>query len=79
MKISNPISEWLLEASGRLARLLGMSRSEPYSKVVKSYVEKNRALGVRERLDAVYEFEPESSQLDAEIKRNQSTSLATEK
>ena len=79
MKISMSIFERLFEASWRLAKRLGMSRSDPYSKVVRSYVEKNRALSVREQLDAVYDFEPELSQLDAEIEGIQSASIPTER
>jgi hypothetical protein len=56
-----------------------MSRSELYSKAVANYVDENRSLDVRERLDAVYDRAPESSQLEAGIKRIQSRSIPIEK
>ena len=75
MKTAISIPDRLFEAAERLARRLGMSRSELYSKAVAIYVDENRSSGVRERLDAVYEAQPDSSCLDADIEKMQSASL----
>lgn len=79
VKTAISIPDWLFEAAERLARRQGMSRSELYSKAVADYVDENRSLDVRERLDAVYGRAPESSQLEAGTKRIQSRSIPTEK
>ncbi len=79
MKTTISIPDRLFGAAERLAKRLGMSRSEFYSKAVANYVGENRSLDVRERLDAVYGRAPESSQLEAGIKRIQSRSIPTEK
>ncbi len=79
MKTTISIPHRLFEAAEGLAKRLGMSRSEFYSKAVAKYVDENRSSDVRERLDAVYDRAPESSQLEAGIKRIQSRSIPTEK
>ena len=78
-KTTTSIPDRLFEAAERLAKRLGMSRSELYSKAVANYVDENRSSDVRERLDAVYDGVPESSQLEAGTRRIQSRSISTEK
>ncbi len=78
MKTAISIPDRLFEAAERLARRLGMSRSELYSKAVSQFIEENHASGVRERLDAVYESDPESSQMDPLMTRLQIASLPEE-
>ncbi len=77
MKTAISIPDRLFEAAERLARRLGMSRSELYSKAVASYVDANLSQGVRERLDALYEAEP--SELDEDLEKMQFESLPEEK
>ena len=79
VKIAISIPDRLFEAAERLAKRLGMSRSELYSKAVANYVGENRSSDVRERLDAVYDRAPELSQLEAGTRRIQSRSISTEK
>ncbi len=79
MKTAISIPDRVFEAAERLAKRLGMSRSELYSKAVAYYLDRNRAMGVRERLDAVYEADPESSRLDDVTARMQSASIPEEK
>ena len=79
MKTTISIPDRLFEAAERTAKRLEMSRSELYSKAVASYVDENRSSDVRERLDAVYERAPESSQLGAGTRMIQSRSIPTEK
>lgn len=78
MKTAISIPDRLFEAAERLARRLGMSRSELYSNAVENYIDEYRSSGVRERLDAVYAAEPEASQLNSDIARIQSASLPDE-
>ncbi len=75
MKTAISIPDRLFEAAERLARRLGMSRSELYSKAVSQFIDENHSLGVRERLDAVYEADPESSQIDPVMTQLQIQSL----
>jgi metal-responsive CopG/Arc/MetJ family transcriptional regulator len=77
MKTAISIPDRLFEAAERLAKRLGMSRSELYSKAVSSYVDANLSQGVRERLDAIYEAEP--SKLDEDLEKMQFESLPDEK
>lgn len=77
MKTAISIPDRLFEAAERLARRLGMSRSELYSKAVENYVDANLSQGVRERLNAVYEAEP--SRLDDDVEEMQSESVSEEK
>jgi len=77
MKTAISIPDRLFEAAERLARRMGMSRSELYSNAIASYVDANRSLGVRERLDAVYATEP--SRIEDDVARTQSESVFEEK
>ena len=75
MKTAISIPDSIFEAAERLAKRLGLSRSELYSRAVANYIEENRACGVRERLDAVYSTDPESSALHPDVVRIQSDSI----
>jgi len=75
MKTAISIPDRLFEAAERLARRLGMSRSELYSKAVSRFIDENHSIGVRERLDAVHEADPESSQIDPVMTQLQIQSL----
>ena len=75
MKTPISILDQFFEAAERLARRLGVSRSELYSRAVSQFIDENHSLGVRERLDAVYEADPESSQIDPVMTRLQIQSL----
>lgn len=75
MKTEISIPDCLFEAADRLASHLGMSRNELYSTAVSQYLDQNRALGVRERLDAVYTIEPEAYRIDPAVHDIQSASI----
>ena len=75
MKTAISIPDRLFEAAERLARRLGMSRSELYSKAVSKFIDENHSQGVRERLDAVYASDPESSRIDPVMTQLQIQSL----
>jgi metal-responsive CopG/Arc/MetJ family transcriptional regulator len=75
MKTAISIPDPLFEEAERIAKRRGMSRSELYSRAVAEYVRAERFLGVRERLDAVYQAHPEDSRLDPFIEQAQARSL----
>ncbi len=74
MKIPISIHDYFFEAVVRLA----IPRGELQSHAASQIVDENQALGIRERLDAVYEADPESSQIDPVMTRLQIGSLAEE-
>jgi len=78
VKTAISIPDPLFDAAERLARRLGVSRSELYQRAVHSYIEKHRAEGVTEALDALYETEGVSSRLDPVIENLQGASIAKE-
>jgi hypothetical protein len=78
MKTEISIPDRLFEAAERLARRLGMSRSELYSEAVSRFIDENHSIGVRERLDAVYKSNPKTSRIDPLFTRLQIESLAEE-
>ena len=77
MKTAISIPERLFVAADLLAKRLDISRNELYTRAIASYVEANRSLGVRERLDSVYLAE--SSRLDDDVSKMQFDSLFEEK
>lgn len=62
MKTAISIPDQIYESAEQLARRLGKSRSELYTRAVESYVEKHQDAGVTEKLNEVYDAEP--SKLD---------------
>lgn len=78
MKTAISIPDPIYEAAEKLAKRLGVSRSQLYSRAVNSLIEQYRYSGVTERLDAVYEVNPESGRLDQDIEELQSRSIAEE-
>jgi hypothetical protein len=79
MKTAISIPDPLFEEAERIAKRRGMSRSELYSRAVAEYVRGERFLGVRERLDAVYQGNPQDSCLDPCIEQAQARSLPKER
>lgn len=54
MKTAISIPDRIYEAADELARRLGLSRSELYSRAVAAFVEQHRGEGVTEALDRFY-------------------------
>lgn len=75
MKTAISIPDPIFESAERLARRLGMSRSQFYSEAVNALVEKHKYQGVTEQLDAIYEVNPEASSLEPGLESLQSHSL----
>ena len=79
MKTAISIPDAIFADAERIAKRRGMSRSELYSKAVAEYVNSERFIGVRERLDSVYGgAEPPESRLDPALSELQSASLESE-
>ncbi len=78
MKTAVSLPDDLFEAADRLAARLGRSRSELYATALAEYLKRHRFQGVTERLDAVYQAQPEDSQLDPVLDALQLRSLPRE-
>ena len=78
MKTAISIPDPIFESAEKLARRLGMSRSQFYAEAVDALVERHRYHGVTEQLDAVYEIDPEASSLKKDLEVMQFQSLDEE-
>ena len=76
MKTAVSISDPLFQAAESLAKALGMSRSELFSRALEAYIEAHKHDRVREVLDEVYA--DESSDLGESLARMQWSSIAKE-
>jgi len=79
MKTAISIPDAIFEEAERLAKTRGWSRSELYSNAVSAYVNSERFLGVREKLDAVYGQNVDDSAVDSFLAKAQARSLPKEK
>jgi hypothetical protein len=79
MKTAISIPDAIFEEAERLAKIRGWSRSELYSNAVSAYVNSERFLGVREKLDAVYGQNVDDSVVDQLLAKAQARSLPKEK
>jgi metal-responsive CopG/Arc/MetJ family transcriptional regulator len=77
MKTAISIPDRLFEASERLARQLGLSRSELYVRAMVAYLEQHRREHITEQLNRVYGEIPAA--LDTTIARMQFASFPEEK
>ena len=75
MKTAISIPDPIFEAAEKLAKRLGVSRSQLYSNAVNALIEKYRYRGVTEQLDAVYATDPEASYLAPDVEELQARSL----
>ena len=78
MKTASSIPDPIFESAEKLAKRLGISRSQLYTNAVDALVEKYRYSGVTEQLDAVYSSDPDVSSLDDGLEQMQSLSLGKE-
>ena len=77
MKTAISIPDTVFETAERLAKRLGLSRSELYVRAISSYIEKNKGQKVTELLDAVY-GDMEGQELETGFKRAQMRSIDRE-
>ena len=78
MKTAISIRDEIFEAAERVARALGMSRSELYATAVKEFVARHAGDRVTERLNKVYADNPASAELDKGLQALQFASLPRE-
>ena len=78
MKTAISIPDPVFKAAERLARRLGLSRSELYVRAVTDYLEEHKGQKVTELLDEIYEG-IEDNELDTGFKRAQMKSIDKEK
>jgi hypothetical protein len=79
VKTAISIPDAIFEEAERLAKIRGWSRSELYAHAVSAYVNTERFLGVREKLDAVYGQNADASVVDPVLANGQRRSLPKEK
>ena len=73
MKTAVSIPDPIFHAAESLAKRLGMSRSELFSRALEAYLEAHKRDSVREALDAIYS--QESARLDETLAHMQWASL----
>lgn len=78
MKTAISLPDSLYRAANRLARKLGISRSEVFQRALGAYVSAHENVGVTEALDAVYMEGGETGRLDRVLARLQAESLPKE-
>ena len=78
MKTAISIRDEIFDAAERLARSLGMSRSELYSTAVKEFVVRHSSQRVTEKLNELYDEDASTSVLDHNLKLLQARSLPSE-
>jgi len=78
MKTAISIPDSLFSAAERLARRMGISRSELYQRAMDSYVKRHEQRSVTEALNEVYELESNPSRLDSALELMQYSSLLGE-
>jgi hypothetical protein len=78
MKTAISIPDTMFEAAERMARRLGISRSQLFQRAVARFIEEQRKLGVTEALDEIYGDTPAASRLDPFLSRLQLASLPRE-
>jgi metal-responsive CopG/Arc/MetJ family transcriptional regulator len=78
MKTAISIPDPLFEAAERLARRLGKSRSQLYAEALQAFLDQRRDQSITERLNEIYDAEPELAELDPVLKEMQYRSLPKE-
>jgi len=77
MKTAISLPDPLFEAAEELAKGLGMSRSELYSRALETFIRSHRGASVTEKLNEIYK--DQRSELDPVIAAMQSASLPSDK
>jgi metal-responsive CopG/Arc/MetJ family transcriptional regulator len=78
MKTAISIPDTMFEAAERMARRLGISRSQLFQQAVARFIEEQRKLGVTEALDEIYGEASAAGRLDPLLSRLQLASLPRE-
>jgi len=78
MKTAISLPDAMFEAANRMAKRLGISRSQLFQRAVQQYLGDQRQAGVTEALDAIYGSEPSASRLSSLLQELQAASLPRE-
>ncbi len=68
----------LFDAAERLAKRLGVSRSELYQRAMRSFLQDNKQEGITESLNLLYEKQDDRVGLDPVLEHLQGASIARE-
>ena len=79
MKTAVSLPDPLFEAADRLAKQLGKSRSQLYAEAVREYLDKHPEEDITQRLNEIYEAQPELAELDPVLDTLQLEVLRREK
>ena len=75
MKTAVSLPDPLFDAAERVAKRLGVSRSELYQRALRAFLGKHQSDSITEALDAVYEADPDEGRLDPALTSMQAASL----
>lgn len=78
MKTAISIPDEIFDEAERMAKRLGISRSELYAKAVRDFVDRLRRADITERLNEVYADDSTASDLDRQLEAMQTLSLRKE-
>lgn len=78
MKTAVSVPDPLFEEADRVARALGKSRSQLYAEALREYLDKHQRQSITERLNEIYDAEPELAKLDPVLEALQFRSLPRE-
>ena len=78
MKTAISIPDPLFEAAERLARRLGVSRSELFQRAVRAFLDEHRDEGVTEALDEIYGSDASRARVDPVLEHLQASSVLRE-
>jgi len=78
MKTAVSVPDPLFEEADRVARALGKSRSQLYAEALREYLDRHQRQSITERLNEIYDAEPELAKLDPVLEALQFRSLPRE-
>jgi metal-responsive CopG/Arc/MetJ family transcriptional regulator len=78
VKTAISIPDSLFDAAEKLAKRLGISRSELFQRAVRSFLQDNKQEGITESLNTVYEKQDDRVGLDPVLEHLQGASLVRE-
>ena len=78
VKTAISIPDSLFDAAEKLARRLGVSRSELFQRAMRSFLQDNKQEGITESLNIIYEKQDDRVGLDPVLEQLQGASIARE-
>jgi hypothetical protein len=78
VKTAISIPDSLFDAAEKLAKRLGVSRSELFQRAMRSFLQENKQEGITESLNVIYEKKDDRVGLDPVLEHLQGASIARE-